>query len=142
MEPTGKAKLHRVHRRNFSRHLPLSCVAQLGAFTLFVATPWLCTRSAAPTAPKVSGLKVSIDQKSGDYGITAPGIAGAVLSAGPAILLDGKWIPLSVLRKLYHDNAVHGYRALPLPACTSERHAVLGGPVTIRLPLAHNISRG
>lgn len=107
MEPTGKAKLHRVHRRNFSRHLPLSCVAQLGAFTLFVATPWLCTRSAAPTAPKVSGLKVSIDQKSGDYGITAPGIAGAVLSAGPAILMDGKWIPLPALRKLYDDNAVH-----------------------------------
>jgi alpha-galactosidase len=37
-------------------------------------------------------LKVSIDQKSGAYTIAAPGITGPVVSAGPAILVDGKWI--------------------------------------------------
>jgi hypothetical protein len=40
------------------------CVAKLGAFTLFVVTPWLCTRSAAQgaaqTTIKVAALKVSI----------------------------------------------------------------------------------
>jgi len=87
--------LHRIDSRNFNRHLP-PWVARLGVLTLFVTTPWLSTRSAAqsmaPTALKVSGLKVSIDQKSGGYSIAAPGIAGPVVSAWPAILVDGKWI--------------------------------------------------
>jgi alpha-galactosidase len=87
--------LRRIHSRNLNRHLP-PCVAKLGAFTLFVISPWLCTwsaaQSAAPSVLKASGLRVSIDRKSGGYNIAAPGIAGPVLSAGPAILVDGKWI--------------------------------------------------
>ena len=50
---------------------------------LFLNTPSLLAQGA---------LRVSINQKSGDYSIEAPGISGTVLSAGPAILVDGKWV--------------------------------------------------
>jgi alpha-galactosidase len=80
--PTGKAKLRRIHNRHLDRHLPLR-VAKLCVIILFVATPGLLAQSA---------LKVSVDHKSGSYSIAAPGIGGSVLAAGPAILVDGKWI--------------------------------------------------
>ena len=69
-----------------NRHLdrPLGPrVARLGAIALFVTGPWLFGQTA---------LKVSIDQNNGSYSIAAHGIYGPVLSAGPAILVEGKWI--------------------------------------------------
>jgi alpha-galactosidase len=39
-----------------------------------------------------NALRVSVDQKTGAYTLEADGITGPVLNAGPAILVNGKWI--------------------------------------------------
>jgi alpha-galactosidase len=86
--------LRRIQDRYLDRHLRPR-IAKLGAIILFVAIPWLFAQSAAQSAARSAiqgALKVSIDQKMGGYSIAAPGIAGPVLSAGPAILVDDKWI--------------------------------------------------
>ncbi|MGA9717343.1 MAG: PKD domain-containing protein [Acidobacteriaceae bacterium] len=57
-------------------------IALLGAMLFFSSSSF--AQSGA--------LRVSIDQKSGAYTIGAAGITGPVLTAGPAILVDGKWI--------------------------------------------------
>jgi hypothetical protein len=69
-------------RKTHNRHSG-SRIAKLGATILFVNAHCLFAQAT---------LKVSIDQKSGGYSITAPAIQGPVLSASPAILVDGKWI--------------------------------------------------
>jgi hypothetical protein len=69
-------------RRIHDRHLR-SRIAKLGAIVFSATSPWLFGQAT---------LKVSVDQKSGAYSIAAPGIAGPVLSASPAILVNGKWI--------------------------------------------------
>ena len=57
-------------------------IALLGAMLFFSSSSFA----------QAGALRVSIDQKSGAYTIAAPGITGPVFSAGPAILVDGKWI--------------------------------------------------
>ena len=71
-----------VHNRHLDRPLGPR-VARLGAIALFVTGPWLFGQTA---------LKVSIDQNNGSYSIAAHGISGPVISACPAILVEGKWI--------------------------------------------------
>ncbi len=57
-------------------------IALLGAMLLFGSSSFA----------QAGALRVFIDQRNGAYTIAAPGITGPVLSAGPAILVDGKWI--------------------------------------------------
>lgn len=47
--------------------------------------------ATAPSLVAQQALSVSVDPASGSYEITAPGISGPVLTAGPAILVDGTW---------------------------------------------------
>lgn len=74
--------MRRIQNWHFDRPLAPR-VAKLGAIALFVTSPWLFGQ---PT------LKVSIDRESGGYSIAAHGISGPVLSAAPAIMVEGKWI--------------------------------------------------
>jgi alpha-galactosidase len=74
--------LRRIQDRHLDWHR-LPRIANIGAITLFLTTPWLIAQSS---------LKVSVDQQSGDYSIVAQGVSGPVLSAGPSILVNGKWI--------------------------------------------------
>ena len=72
-----KADVRRLPDRQFC-----PAIALLGAMLFFSASSFA----------QAGALRVSIDQKSGAYTIAAPGITGPVLSAGPAILVGGKWI--------------------------------------------------
>src|ERR1700690_2718677 len=81
-ERRREAKLRTIQNRHLDRPLGPR-VAKLGAIALFVTNPCLFGQTA---------LKVSIDQNNGGYNIAAHGISGPVLSAGPAILVERKWI--------------------------------------------------
>jgi alpha-galactosidase len=74
--------LRKIQDRYLDWHL-LPRIANIGAITLLLTTPWLFAQSS---------LKVSVDQQSGDYSIAAQGVSGPVLRAGPSILVNGKWI--------------------------------------------------
>ena len=69
-------------RRIHDRQLRLR-IAKVAATGFFAIPSWLFAQA---------GLKVSIDHKSGSYSIVASGVAGPVLSANPAIMVDGRWI--------------------------------------------------
>jgi alpha-galactosidase len=69
-------------RKTHNRHSG-SRIAKLGVIILFANAHCLFAQAS---------LKASVDQKSGAYSITAAAIHGPVLSASPAILVDGKWI--------------------------------------------------
>jgi hypothetical protein len=74
----GRGKVRRIHDRQLRLR-----IAKVAAIGFFAIPSWLFAQA---------GLKVSIDHKSGSYSIAASGVAGQVLSASPAILVDGKWI--------------------------------------------------
>ncbi len=72
--------MRRLPNRQFCSH-----IAMAGAMLFFSSFSFFSFAQSG-------ALRVSIDQKSGAYTIGAAGITGPVLSAGPAALVDGKWV--------------------------------------------------